>query len=106
MQGLNLNLLTVKSLASKVLVGMIIAVAVIGVVAAALSLYFGGIRETNLQYCRVTQDRINAVAANRTMTREQKDKEIQSILANAVDELHQREFRCPEPFFQPEYNRP
>ena len=85
---------------------MIIAVAVIGAVAAAISLYFGGIRETNLQYCSVTQDRINAVAANRTMTREQKDKEIQSILVDSVNELRRREFRCPEPFFQPEYNRP
>jgi hypothetical protein len=93
-------------LVSKALKGLILAVGVIVIAGVAAGSYFGAIRESNVQYCRATQDRINEIAADRAMTREQKDKEIQDILVSAVNELRKRDFKCPEAFLQPEYNRP
>lgn len=92
-------------MASKVLIGALVVAVVTVVVVAGASFYFIGVRESNLQYCNETQDKINAIATDRAKTREQKDNEIRDIITDAVNELRRREFRCPEAFHQPEYQQ-
>ena len=65
---------------------------------STFGVYCYRIQDDNVKYCASTQAKINAIIKDPSLSPSDKNAQIDRIIADAVNELRKRDFRCPEAF--------